>query len=690
MNNIRNSQKNGAKNFAAFAVLMALSATFASSAWSASVSWGCGSDWWDTAACWTPSGQPVAGNDVYLNSSDGQTREVRYFNNLNSSDVLNSLSINATNGGSMSLSILQPYPSDLSTSYEFVGKSGNGLVVQNSGEHTVTNDLYLGYGIAGIGMYQMSDSGNPNLSRATLSAGNEYIGYSGAGGFTQSGGTNKVTNGLYLGALATGTGVYKLQSGYLEADHIAGGLGSSSLYVDGGVLSVGSGSGTIMGSVTNLTVFGVGSSYGSWGAQQMDGGTLSAQNEYIGGAGLGLLIQNGGDNTVKDTLFLGNESTVINTGSSLQTIPGSGTYNLNGGTLAAKNVVVGGKGVGEFNQTGGSNTVSSTLLLAAQPGSTGTYNLSGGTLAVNEMQINSGGVFNRTGGLFTANELTNNGNISAYGSLQIGRILTNNGGIKLGGNGRIGGERPLTVIGGNILNTVMGTVEVAHNPATFTGNVVNDGTFKTTDTTVRFTGLFTNNGRYYSDPSDNYFTDLVINTTGHLEGGVGDNFYINGDFRNYSEQNMLWNTIGAYLGFIDGADSIHDLYLTGDDLGAILGGYTNNFAWGTLNLDSGNSMSLFDGNAADGGALYVNSILGLDITGMFVNNINGNNLNIYYLASATGNDYLHGLDYQLSNGGWLRAVRNSDSGSVPEPGTFLLMGAGFIGLARFRRKVACS
>ena len=63
--------------------------------------------------------------------------------------------------------------------------------------------------------------------------------------------------------------------------------------------------------------------------------------------------------------------------------PGSsGTYNLSGGSLSAPaetiGVLVG--GVGVFNQSGGTNTVTDDLTLGYRSGSSGTYNLSGGSL----------------------------------------------------------------------------------------------------------------------------------------------------------------------------------------------------------------------------------------------------------------------------------------------------------------------
>ncbi len=55
------------------------------------------------------------------------------------------------------------------------------------------NILYLGYNAGSSGIHNLSGSG-------MRSAANEYVGSSGTGTFTQSGGTIMVTGGLSLGA----------------------------------------------------------------------------------------------------------------------------------------------------------------------------------------------------------------------------------------------------------------------------------------------------------------------------------------------------------------------------------------------------------------------------------------------------------------------------------------------------------
>jgi len=209
-----------------------------------------------------------------------------------------------------------------------------------------------------------------------------------------------------------------------------------------------------------------------------------------------------------------------------------------------------------------------------------------------------------------------------------------------------------TVISGAVTNR--GSLEVRGTRADVRGAVTNLGLFRVTDAEVHFHAPFANRGGYVSDPSDNYFTDLVIGPTGYLVGGVGDRFFVSGDLVSASENDTSWSTEQAALIFHTGADAQHSLSLTGSDLGASPSGAVQNFAWGRLEIAAGNSLTLIDGNATPGGALYAGEVVGAQLADSSATNIAGAaGLAIYYDPALAGNAYLGGATYDLAAGGVL-------------------------------------
>jgi hypothetical protein len=166
-----------------------------------------------------------------------------------------------------------------------------------------------------------------------------------------------------------------------------------------------------------------------------------------------------------------------------------------------------------------------------------------------------------------------------------------------------------------------------------------------------------------------------VGPTGYLSGGPGDVFDVTGNFNNTSTDRADWNTGGAELEFGTGTSSSHTLELNATNDGANFAGFTDNFAWALLGLDSGNSLTL-TGPAGD--SLYLYAISGLDIVGNSITNISGD-YDIYYDPNDSADAYLHGQDYSLVGGGALIAA-------VPEPITILIFGAGLGGLFVSRRR----
>lgn len=294
---------------------------------------------------------------------------------------------------------------------EQIGINGAGNFNQGGGTNTAGSAIYLGYDIASTGTYAMSD-GTLDTIGADQNGYSEYIGYCGTGNFNQSGGTNTASY-IVLGANSGSTGTYTLSSGTLSCAYIGiGQIGSGNLNQTGGSLSA-----SDHFSVGNLT--------GANGTYTLSGnGILFAYYGDIGFQGTGIFNQTGGTNSINSGLYLG--GTFDGAG-------GMGTYLLSGtGTLAVGgNEYVGYNGTGFFSQSGGTNTISGELDLGNNPSSTGNYTLNGGTLAASAVYV--GGSSGGTGAL----TVSGTGVLNVTGVLEIynnsgSSIIFNGGTINTG------------------------------------------------------------------------------------------------------------------------------------------------------------------------------------------------------------------------------------------------------------------
>jgi autotransporter-associated beta strand protein len=197
-----------------------------------------------------------------------------------------------------------------STTMSSIDVWGGGSYMQSGGASNASS-LYLGDNSSN-GSYVLSNSGLLTITTA------EYIGNSGVGSFTQSGGTNIVSNN------------FNINPAYFSENDLYIGCSSSGSYA----LS--------------------------------NSGLLTSPGEYVGyQQGAGSFTQSGGTNNVgPDGLHLGDYS--------------SGTFTLSSsGLLTSSAEYIADSGPGSFTQTGGTNTTSFLSI-----GSAGRYQWGGGTLQI--------------------------------------------------------------------------------------------------------------------------------------------------------------------------------------------------------------------------------------------------------------------------------------------------------------------
>ena len=114
-----------------------------------------------------------------------------------------------------------------------VAVQGNGMLNITGGG--AVNSSYDGY----IGRYAGSTGVVTIDGQSQFSTQNLYVGNSGTGSCTQFGGTNTVSNGLYLGYSSGSNGTYNLNGGTLIVNSLSGGSGTAAFNFGGGTLKAG-------------------------------------------------------------------------------------------------------------------------------------------------------------------------------------------------------------------------------------------------------------------------------------------------------------------------------------------------------------------------------------------------------------------------------------------------------------------
>jgi hypothetical protein len=518
--------------------------------------------------------------------------------------------------------------------FAFGGIENNTTMMIAAGRTVFGGHGFANYGIVNLngGMLEVSGVNNVDsfVNDGVLSGnGTIYalIPFVNSATITQNGG-NLILQ-TYTGVSDQNLGAISLAAGYVTQ------LAGSMNFLNNGVVNL-----------NGSTITGTGAFVNGIGGSLIGTGTITSafsnSSGYIDVTGGALIVSQTFNNTGTIHLSGAGSSllggTIANTGS----IEGTGNVgnavtNSSGGTIEA---------IGGTLNLGGSLTNSAGGLIAASGGN---------KILVTQGLATNAGTINLTGGTFDNNghALNNIGEISGYGIFRS---------LKLTNNGKITFTGGTTTINGDVTNQTGHSIAVAHDPAIFTGNVINNGTFKTTASTVTFAASYTENGTFISDPATQNFQDLTISSTGALVGGEGDVFSIAGNLLNKSTQREAWDTRYAEIKLIGG--HTHTLAWSGADLGADMSGFDNNFAIGTLLVASGDSLTLEDGDANPGAAIYVTT---LDFAGGLaqIASVVGNGVNIDYDPSQPGNAYLQGATYSLQGGGVIQAV--------PEPGSIVLL-----------------
>jgi hypothetical protein len=478
---------------------------------------------------------------------------------------------------------------------------GGKLSLSTSGSINV-NNFTIGNDAGSNGSFTLG-------SGQTLTASVETIGNNGTGTLSQTGGTNTLSVGsLFLG-YGSGTGTYNL-----------GGTGSLSAsieyigYAGTGVFSQSGG--------TNTVIIGSGSfilGYNSDSTYNLSGtGSLIAGTEYIGYDGIGNFNQSGGTNTIGSgygSLYLGYS---YNTEAS--------TYNLSGtGSLSADNEYIGMSSTGNFNQSGGTNTIgggNGSLNLGYNSNTTAsTYNLSGtGSLIAGSEYIGYGGsgLFNQSGGTNTVGSGSGSLTLSGY---QKGTYNLSGGTLNVGSIFGGGGLSTFNLDGGKLSLSTSGSINV--NNFTIGNDAGSNGSFTlgSGQTLTAFEetigesgiGTLTQSGGSNTLSGDNLFLGYYSGSTGTYNlSGTG---VLSASSENIGtlgtgifNQSGGTNTVGSgglNLGYADVSSGTYNLS------GGILNvGSTGGGAGGTLNGGGILNVSAIEGGMAstfnlDGGTLNI-------------------------------------------------------------------------------------
>ena len=307
--------------------------------------------------------------------------------------------------------------------------NAKGFVVQSGGTISANNELYIGNENSGAqGTYTLSGTGALNVANEVV-VGRE----SGTGILNVDGGTMTTTgNGnMYVGR-RNGTGTLNQTAGVISVIKEFGvgtrddnKIGTGTYNLSGGSIAV-------------ANNFFVGKEQGASGTMTMTGGTLgTSESLRIGhNQATGVLTQSGGTVNVQNEVYIGNENSASSVGT--YTLSGAGVLNVGNEFIVGRD-----NGTGTFNLNGG------TVNAAKISGGTGssTVNFNGGVVKAKRDESNL------IENLDVANVQSGGLKIDSNGfNVSTSQVLTGTGGLEKSGAGQ------LTLSGAN---TYEGTTTVA-------------------------------------------------------------------------------------------------------------------------------------------------------------------------------------------------------------------------------------
>ncbi len=491
--------------------------------------------------------------------------------------ILQSLILGSAVGGSGTYNLTAG--GVLSSGFEEIGSLGFGVFYQTGGNHAVSGRLTVSAS-PGTG------SGSYLLQGGSLSA--DTVQLNGGGTFNQTGGTLSYTTFNMASGIVTGTLQNQGTFNYFNGT-FAGRLLNQGVVNLGSSFTAGNGmeNDSVVTISTNQTVILNGAGLDNEGTLTLAGGNLLLSNSAVNvNAGkfnlapsvpfhLNASLQNTGTINLNGSVLDGvgsltnsagatiagygrlganfavNQGTLVPQGGQMivtNSFTNAGIIQLTGGTTL-KGAMINNTGAitgvgsvdsavtnsGTLEPTGGTLIFNGPLTNATS----GTINAAVGNKFLAAGPVTNAGTINLSGGVFDTDgqPVASTGMLIGYGTFRTGGF-TNNGAVTFSGGN--------TTIAGPFTNSTNRLVSVRYNPALFTGPVVNNGTIKTTSTTVTFAGTYSGSGIYNSDPATNIFqSDINILPGGQVLGGVGDVFTVQGAYTNAGTYQNAGGTLNA-------------------------------------------------------------------------------------------------------------------------------------------------